>query len=142
MKHEYDFESITDKDRVGAVRIIRRPLAKEAHDGNQGKCTLEFHALSFDQTTWRQFNRTPIFIRDGRDVRQWDQCQVGCRYAPSRTDSEPPFDTSMGGNDVLLSMESAVYYPSIALEAARQAGVRVVMTTNLKSDVPVGYFSW
>lgn len=129
-----NYDSTDQRDARSALPVLVRKA---------GSCSSEFKSNhSLNQTGWRQFDKHPITVKDIRDIRQWDKCQVGCRYTSRAASDQPSFDIEMGGNEVLLSMESSQYYPSVAVETAHKSGVRVVMTTDLRSDVPAGYFSW
>lgn len=39
-------------------------------------------------------------------------------------------------------MESSVYYPQTHPDMVHERGIRIAMTPQLASDVPMGYFSW
>ncbi|CAL9765509.1 unnamed protein product [Musa acuminata subsp. burmannicoides] len=91
----------------------------------------------------RDFRKDPIFVFGMH--KDWSSCDVDCDFG-SANDKVPdaafglPHDPAIAG--VLRSMESSHYYPENDVGVARRIGYKVVMTTSLSSDVPVGYFSW
>ncbi|CAN0846483.1 Putative fucosyltransferase-like protein [Linum grandiflorum] len=105
----------------------------------------------------RDFDKDPILVAGAE--KEWRACAVGCQFG---YDSSKTPDAIFGTlNDlsgilsVHRSMESAQYYPENDIATARgwvstilkclrdfRRGYRIVMTTSLSSDVPVGYFSW
>ncbi|CAN1278562.1 Putative fucosyltransferase-like protein [Linum perenne] len=92
----------------------------------------------------RDFDKDPILVAGAEKERR--ACAVGCQfgYDSSRT-PDAVFGTlndPSGIVNVHRSMESAQYYPENDIATARRRGYRIVMTTSLSSDVPVGYFSW
>ncbi|KAL4276006.1 hypothetical protein HN51_058937 [Arachis hypogaea] len=97
-----------------------------------------------DSVTYeRDFNKEPVYVT-GAD-QEWKSCAVGCKfgYDGDRTpDAAFGLPQPSGTASVLRSMESAQYYSENNLAMARRRGYKIVMTTSLSSDVPVGYFSW
>ncbi|CAI0447198.1 unnamed protein product [Linum tenue] len=104
----------------------------------------------------RDFDRDPILVAGAE--KEWRTCSVGCQFG---YDSNRTPDALFGMLNELSatvnvhrSMESAQYYPENDIATARRwlisvlifffflRGYRIVMTTSLSSDVPVGYFSW
>ncbi|KAL2631929.1 hypothetical protein R1flu_016615 [Riccia fluitans] len=100
----------------------------------------------------RNFTKSPIYVAFGEN-QVWPKCAVGCVFRSSVADNIRPdgvFRPLSGAPSwaereaahILRSMESASYYPENDLGSARRRGYDLVMTTNLLSEVPVGYFSW
>lgn len=91
----------------------------------------------------RDFRNDPVLV-SGVD-QDWSSCSVGCKFGFAG-DKVPdaafglPQDPAIAG--VLRSMESSHYYAENNVDLARRRGYKVIMTTSLSSDVPVGYFSW
>lgn len=97
----------------------------------------------------RNFTTHPVLVIYG-EHQEWRTCGVGCVFrgtaenpdgAFRKSGTGPPY-RSDGTSHILRSMESSSYYPENNLANAHRSGFDVVMTTNLASDVPVGYFSW
>ncbi|CAA0807529.1 Glycoprotein 3-alpha-L-fucosyltransferase A [Striga hermonthica] len=93
----------------------------------------------------RDFKKDPIFVRGAYE--DWNTCAVGCMFgsevgAGKKIDAEFGLSHEPGVAGVHRSMESATYYSENDISNARRRGYKVVMTTSLSSDVPVGYFSW
>ncbi|KDP42274.1 hypothetical protein JCGZ_01598 [Jatropha curcas] len=91
----------------------------------------------------RDFDKDPILVMGAEQERR--TCAVGCHFIfePSKPADAVFGSPGEGGiPSVLRSMESASYYYENNLAQARRRGYKVVMTTSLSSDVPVGYFSW
>lgn len=91
----------------------------------------------------RDFASDYILV-DGPDE-DWSTCSVGCRFgymSGRKPDAKFGFSFEEDTSSVLRSMESAQYYSENSIDLARGRGYKVVMTTSLSSDVPVGYFSW
>ncbi|XP_077250067.1 glycoprotein 3-alpha-L-fucosyltransferase A-like [Tasmannia lanceolata] len=93
----------------------------------------------------RDFVKDPILVSGVEE--DWRSCSVACKFGHyAASDKKPdaafglPNDPVIAG--VLRSMEASSYYPDNNLDQARRRGYKVVMTTSLSSDVPVGYFSW
>ncbi|XP_026378751.1 glycoprotein 3-alpha-L-fucosyltransferase A-like [Papaver somniferum] len=79
-------------------------------------------------------------------AQEWDTCSVGCHFGHKSGDDKTP-DASFGQPSngvpgILRIMESSHYYSENNVAPTREKGFKVVMTTSLSSDVPVGYFSW
>ncbi|XP_031282316.1 glycoprotein 3-alpha-L-fucosyltransferase A-like isoform X2 [Pistacia vera] len=90
----------------------------------------------------RDFEKDPVLV-SGAD-KEWETCGVGCKFGYSHgknPDAAFGMPQGTGTASVLRSMESAQYYSENNLAQARR-GYKIVMTTSLSSDVPVGYFSW
>eukprot|EP01018_Ginkgo_biloba_P029013 Gb_37238 [translate_table: standard] len=93
----------------------------------------------------RNFTKDPIWVVG--EEQDWSTCTVGCVFRHTLS-SERKADAAFGLRDdpetanVLRSMESSHYYPENNIDVARGRGYKVIMTTSLSSDVPVGYFSW
>ncbi|CAD6245484.1 unnamed protein product [Miscanthus lutarioriparius] len=91
----------------------------------------------------RDFDRDPVLV--GGAAKDWNKCYVGCEFGfsasktPDATFGIAP-DPSVDG--IIRSMESSQYYSENNIDVARGRGYKIVMTTSLSSDVPVGYFSW
>ncbi|KAL6646009.1 hypothetical protein ACP70R_017617 [Stipagrostis hirtigluma subsp. patula] len=91
----------------------------------------------------RDFDRDPVLV--GGAAKDWNKCFVGCEFGfsasktPDATFGIAP-DPSV--DSILRSMESSQYYSENNIAVARGRGYKIVMTTSLSSDVPVGYFSW
>ncbi|KAG6509076.1 hypothetical protein ZIOFF_034467 [Zingiber officinale] len=105
----------------------------------------------------RDFQKDPVLVSGMQ--KDWRSCSIDCHFGFS---NEKVPDASFGLTQnpavaaVLRSMESSHYYPENSVDAARRwynlaiscddgiplRGYKVVMTTSLSSDVPVGYFSW
>ncbi|XP_042396060.1 putative fucosyltransferase-like protein [Zingiber officinale] len=91
----------------------------------------------------RDFQKDPVLVSGMQ--KDWRSCSIDCHFGFS---NEKVPDASFGLPQnpavaaVLRSMESSHYYPENSVDAARRRGYKVVMTTSLSSDVPVGYFSW
>uniref|UniRef100_A0A0E0LVV1 Fucosyltransferase n=1 Tax=Oryza punctata TaxID=4537 RepID=A0A0E0LVV1_ORYPU len=68
-----------------------------------------------------------------------DPVIVGATKTPDATFGIAPDPTV---ESILRSMESSQYYSENNIAVARGRGYKIVMTTSLSSDVPVGYFSW
>lgn len=91
----------------------------------------------------RDFTKDPVSISGANE--DWSSCSVGCKFGVA-ADIKPdaafglPRDPEIAG--VLRSMESSHYYAENNIGHARRKGFKIVMTTSLSSDVPVGYFSW
>ncbi|XP_027346331.1 glycoprotein 3-alpha-L-fucosyltransferase A [Abrus precatorius] len=91
----------------------------------------------------RDFNKEPVFVA-GAD-QEWKMCSVGCKFGfngDKGPDAAFGLPQPTGTASVLRSMESAQYYAENNIAMARRKGYKIVMTTSLSSDVPVGYFSW
>ncbi|GER56628.1 Alpha 1,3 fucosyltransferase [Striga asiatica] len=93
----------------------------------------------------RDFRKDPVFVRGAYEG--WNTCAVGCKFgsevgAGKKIDAEFGLSHEPGVARVHRSMESATYYSENDISNARRRGYKVVMTTSLSSDVPVGYFSW
>lgn len=91
----------------------------------------------------RDFSKDPVII-SGMD-QDWSSCSVGCKFGYSANkipDAAFGLPSDPATASVLRSMESSHYYPENNIELARRRGYKVIMTTSLSSDVPVGYFSW
>ncbi|KAK3123650.1 hypothetical protein QOZ80_8AG0634130 [Eleusine coracana subsp. coracana] len=91
----------------------------------------------------RDFDKDPVLV--GGAAKDFNKCYVGCEFGfsasktPDATFGIAP-DPSV--DSILRSMESSQYYSENNIDVARGRGYRIVMTTSLSSDVPVGYFSW
>lgn len=91
----------------------------------------------------RDFKTKPVRVSGGEQ--DWKSCSVGCKFGYS---SENVMDATFGYPEnsetltILRSMESSHYYAENNVDIARRRGYKIVMTTSLSSDVPVGYFSW
>ncbi|KAJ8500677.1 hypothetical protein OPV22_011229 [Ensete ventricosum] len=91
----------------------------------------------------RDFEKDPILVHGMQ--KDWSSCPMDCKFGFSN-DKVPdaafglPQNPAVAG--ILRSMESSHYYPENDIDTARRRGYKVVMTTSLSSDVPVGYFSW
>ncbi|CAO2188570.1 unnamed protein product [Urochloa humidicola] len=91
----------------------------------------------------RDFDKDPVLV--GGAAKDWNKCSVGCEFGfsasktPDATFGIAP-DPSV--DSILRSMESSQYYSENNIDVARGRGYKIVMTTSLSSDVPVGYFSW
>ncbi|KAG2584483.1 putative fucosyltransferase-like protein [Panicum virgatum] len=91
----------------------------------------------------RDFDRDPVLV--GGAAKDWNKCAVGCEFGfsasktPDATFGIAP-DSSV--ESILRSMESSQYYSGNNIDVARGRGYKIVMTTSLSSDIPVGYFSW
>ncbi|XP_009391356.2 glycoprotein 3-alpha-L-fucosyltransferase A-like isoform X1 [Musa acuminata AAA Group] len=105
----------------------------------------------------RDFGKDPILVHGMQ--KDWSSCPMDCKFGFTN-DKVPdaafglPQNPAVAG--ILRSMESAHYYPENDIDTARRwiyldidrsvlgdrRGYKVVMTTSLSSDVPVGYFSW
>uniref|UniRef100_A0A0D9X8U0 Fucosyltransferase n=1 Tax=Leersia perrieri TaxID=77586 RepID=A0A0D9X8U0_9ORYZ len=91
----------------------------------------------------RDFDKDPVLV--GGAAKDWNKCSVGCEFGFSATKTP---DATFGiapdptVESILRSMESSQYYSENNIAAARGRGYKIVMTTSLSSDVPVGYFSW
>uniref|UniRef100_A0A0A9B735 Fucosyltransferase n=1 Tax=Arundo donax TaxID=35708 RepID=A0A0A9B735_ARUDO len=91
----------------------------------------------------RDFDKDPVLV--GGAAKDWNKCFVGCEFGfsasktPDATFGVAP-DPSV--DSILRSMESSQYYSENNIDVARGRGYKIVMTTSLSSDVPVGYFSW
>eukprot|EP00249_Psilotum_nudum_P014422 c24815_g1_i1 orf=455-1984(+) len=99
-----------------------------------------------DKITYsRDFSKRPILIGHGEN-KAWTTCAIGCVFRnPTHSETADAvfgLNTGLKTASVLRSMESSSYYHENDLVSARRRGYAVVMTTNLASDVPVGYFSW
>lgn len=99
-----------------------------------------------DRITYsRNFKTDPIWVVG--EEKDWTTCGVGCVFSGSYSSERKP-DAGFGFRgdsetaSVLRSMESSHYYPENNIDVARGKGYKVIMTTSLSSDVPVGYFSW
>lgn len=97
-----------------------------------------------DNVTYsRDFRSDPILV-SGTD-QDWNSCSVGCKFGfidnkiPDATFGLPENSATAS---VLRSMESSHYYAENNIDLARRRGFKIIMTTSLSSDVPVGYFSW
>ncbi|CAI0557296.1 unnamed protein product [Linum tenue] len=92
----------------------------------------------------RDFDQVPILVAGAEKERR--NCSVGCQFGyDSNRTPDALFGTlneKSATVSVHRSMESAQYYPENDIAKARRNGYRIVMTTSLSSDVPVGYFSW
>ncbi|OVA15676.1 Glycosyl transferase [Macleaya cordata] len=92
----------------------------------------------------RDFHKQPIWISGAEQ--DWDSCSVGCKFGyKPETNTRPDAAIGLpedGVAGILRSMESSHYYAENNVALARRRGYKVVMTTSLSSDVPVGYFSW
>ncbi|KAA8536201.1 hypothetical protein F0562_028679 [Nyssa sinensis] len=91
----------------------------------------------------RDFQKEPILVTGGDQ--EWKSCAVGCTFGfdPKRKpDAAFGLHQQAGTASVLRSMESSQYYSENNIALARRRGYKIVMTTSLSSDVPVGYFSW
>ncbi|XP_077213681.1 fucosyltransferase 11 [Tasmannia lanceolata] len=93
----------------------------------------------------RDFDKDPVLVSGAE--KDWRSCSVACKFTHNvGPDKKPdaqfglPHDPVIAG--VLRSMEASTYYAENNLAQARRRGYKVVMTTSLSSDVPVGYFSW
>ncbi|WOL02795.1 hypothetical protein Cni_G11514 [Canna indica] len=91
----------------------------------------------------RNFTTDPIIVSGSEQ--DWSSCSVGCKfgYVANRVPDATfnvPLDPSTSG--VHRSMESSKYYIENNIAVARRRGYKILMTTSLSSDVPVGYFSW
>ncbi|XP_026436660.1 glycoprotein 3-alpha-L-fucosyltransferase A-like [Papaver somniferum] len=94
----------------------------------------------------RSYETTTASLVWSDEAQEWDTCSVGCHFGHKSGDDKTP-DASFGqpGNGVpgiLRKMESSHYYSENNVAPTREKGFKVVMTTNLSSYVPVGYFSW
>ncbi|EEC83726.1 hypothetical protein OsI_29567 [Oryza sativa Indica Group] len=91
----------------------------------------------------RDFDKDPVLV--GGAAKDWNKCSVGCEFGFSATKTP---DATFGiapdptVESILRSMESSQYYSENNIAVARGRGYKIVMTTSLSSDVPVGYFSW
>lgn len=96
----------------------------------------------------RDFNTKPVKIRRGAGSR--NDCPVACQFVGNEADYLDGYDQgSRAETDsptrplrIIRNMESATNYPSIELERAHANGYDIVQTTDLRSEVPVPYFSW
>ncbi|KAL5229517.1 hypothetical protein ABZP36_028293 [Zizania latifolia] len=91
----------------------------------------------------RDFDKDPVLVGGG--AKDWNKCYVGCEFGFSATKTpDATFGISPDPNvkSILRSMESSKYYSENNIDVARGRGYKIVMTTSLSSDVPVGYFSW
>ncbi|KAJ0984526.1 hypothetical protein J5N97_002882 [Dioscorea zingiberensis] len=91
----------------------------------------------------RDFSKDPVMV-SGVD-QDWSSCSVSCKFGYSANripDAAFGFPSDPVTASVLRSMESSHYYSENNIERARRRGYKVIMTTSLSSDVPVGYFSW
>ncbi|GBG84902.1 hypothetical protein CBR_g39363 [Chara braunii] len=91
----------------------------------------------------RDFSVNPIRV-GSLQQKVWEQCSVGCVFSPTTEAVDGNLIDGRGASDlrIVRTMESETNYPMYNVDAAHSAGFSVVMTTNLNSDVPVGYFSW
>lgn len=91
----------------------------------------------------RDFQRDPILVHGSNE--EVMSCAVGCNFGHDqnkKADAMFGIPEGTGPAGVLRSMESSLYYSENNLAIARRRGYKIVMTTSLSSDVPVGYFSW
>ncbi|XP_010943065.1 glycoprotein 3-alpha-L-fucosyltransferase A [Elaeis guineensis] len=91
----------------------------------------------------RDFRKDPIIVSGIEQ--DWSSCSVGCKFgfaADRKPDAAFGLHQDPAIASVLRSMESSHYYSENNINVARGRGYRIVMTTSLSSDVPVGYFSW
>ncbi|KAL5221372.1 hypothetical protein ABZP36_026085 [Zizania latifolia] len=91
----------------------------------------------------RDFDKDPVLV--GGAAKDWNKCYVGCEFGVSATKTpDATFGISPDPNvkSILRSMESSHYYSENNIDVARGRGYKIVMTTSLSSDIPVGYFSW
>lgn len=92
---------------------------------------------------YRDFQKDPIYVSGIEQ--DWSSCSVGCKFgfaADRKPDATFGLHQDQAIYSVLRSMESSHYYAENNIDMARGRGYRIVMTTSLSSDVPVGYFSW
>lgn len=133
-KEATDYEDTAVRSsRNGRVRVVSPAPIKASKVKNECS-TAEFVKAS----PGRDFSLKPVRI--GGSQEDTVKCAVPCHYLPTR-DNDPTLDARID-KDVLLTMESAVYYPGTEVSTAHHSGFKVVMTPRLDSDVPVGYFSW
>lgn len=91
----------------------------------------------------RDFTKDPILVSGQEE--EWRSCAVGCKFghvSGKQPDAAFGLTQEPGTASVLRSMESSHYYIENNIDQARRRGYKIVMTTSLSSDVPVGYFSW
>uniref|UniRef100_A0A0E0QK73 Fucosyltransferase n=1 Tax=Oryza rufipogon TaxID=4529 RepID=A0A0E0QK73_ORYRU len=134
--HDRDF----DKDPVlvgGAAKVSylfsrsAPPRALPFQFGDPPPCALAFELGEL--------------LLDCSAQQDWNKCSVGCEFGFSATKTP---DATFGiapdptVESILRSMESSQYYSENNIAVARGRGYKIVMTTSLSSDVPVGYFSW
>nr|KAJ0209897.1 hypothetical protein LSAT_V11C400161760 [Lactuca sativa] len=85
-------------------------------------------------------------LSKGAFMKDWKSCSVGCKFSlrkkKKKVDASFGLHKEEGTFVVLLSMESAHYFPRNEISKARGVGYDIIMTTSLSADVPVGYFSW
>ncbi|XP_024531382.1 glycoprotein 3-alpha-L-fucosyltransferase A [Selaginella moellendorffii] len=98
-------------------------------------------------STLRDFDKDPVRV-DFSETQGTDNCAVRCQFGVitmatrKRVDAVFGLSADEGVARVARTMESSQYYSEFELNTARSHGYTVIMTTSLKSDVPVGYFSW
>ncbi|CAL4999314.1 unnamed protein product [Urochloa decumbens] len=91
----------------------------------------------------RDFDKDPVLV--GGAAKDWNKCYVGCEFgfsASKTPDAAFGISPDPSVDSILRSMESSQYYSENNIDVARGRGYKIVMTTSLSSDVPVGYFSW
>ncbi|XP_072992354.1 glycoprotein 3-alpha-L-fucosyltransferase A-like isoform X3 [Typha latifolia] len=91
----------------------------------------------------RDFDKDPVLVSGM--AKDWTTCSVGCKFGfDDNKIPDATFGISQdpGTASILRSMESSHYYADNNINVARGRGFKIVMTTSLSSDVPVGYFSW
>jgi glycoprotein 3-alpha-L-fucosyltransferase len=87
----------------------------------------------------RDFDKSPVTLPGHSPFTA--RCSIKCVTTTSSSNYDADFGTGEGKH-VLISMESKVNYPNYDVSVAKKNGYDIVMTTDLNSDVPAGYFSW
>ncbi|KAF2321148.1 hypothetical protein GH714_034555 [Hevea brasiliensis] len=116
----------------------------QKNEGNLGLDSCEEWLEKEDAVVYkRDFDKDPILVIGAE--KEWRTCAVGCSFGfdSSRKPDAAFGSPNQGGTvSVLRSMESSHYYSENNIAQARRRGYKIIMTTSLSSDVPVGYFSW
>lgn len=138
-------EGATQKNKEGSKEIQNSGQIPQPPAGQTCRAFLEEADIVKYE---RDFNTKPIKIRRGAGAR--DDCPVPCHFIGGEADYVDAYDHgSRSEKDsatrplrITRNMESATNYPSIELERAHANGYDIVQTTDLRSEVPVPYFSW
>ncbi|KAI3947709.1 hypothetical protein MKX01_034374 [Papaver californicum] len=144
-----DSTPTTDETKTPPLRVEKKKnnLVKKITDKGEVVDSCEAWLEKEDSIAYnRDFVKNPIWVSGNDQAQEWDTCSVGCHFGHKIGDDKTP-DAAFGqpGDGVpgiLRSMESSHYYSENNVAQARGKGYKVIMTTSLSSDVPVGYFSW
>ncbi|KAJ3677014.1 hypothetical protein LUZ60_002738 [Juncus effusus] len=91
----------------------------------------------------RDFDTEPVLVSGMH--KDFSSCSVNCQFGiigDKKPDATFGFAQEGSVASIMRSMESSHYYSENDINVAHRKGFGVVMTTSLRSDVPVGYFSW